>query len=378
MVGSELHRESLRIAFPDRHGMERWIRRQRLDAFHRLKLRFAIRQKHFLPRLLNYLAFSRQKLRAPRVRYLPPSIQIETGRYCLLKCPGCEVGLANAAGVPEGEREVTSLEMMKAAIDATYKRVFQISLHFHGEPLLNNNLFAACAYAVEKGLWTDFHSNLNPNISDLASKLIDAKLCNLVASIDGATQETYEKYRRGGDVELAFERIREIADLKQKRRSPFPWITAKFLVFEHNWHEIAAFKARAIEAGANEAIFVSGFANGIYDTGRAATEVEFDLNTLAWAERPLPDRCPFLWTDLRFEWDGSLYPCGHVNHSDHIFASAPTDLASSDMVERFNSPSHQRMRAFFLSNRLEATADLPKPCHTCELVRRFVEKQHSS
>jgi hypothetical protein len=131
-----------------------------------------------------------------------------------------------------------------------------------------------------------------PTIPDLAAKLIDANLCNLVASIDEATQETYEKYRRGGNAEVAFERIREIADLKRKRRSPLPWITAKFLVFDHNWHEIGAFKERAIEAGANDALFVSGFANGRYDTGRAATEVEFDLNALAWTRRELPHACP--------------------------------------------------------------------------------------
>ena len=380
-LGSALHARMIEIAHGDRVGSERWSRPLRLDRLRRLKIRFALRQRHFASRLVNLGRHLRNSGRVASVDSLPPTIGIETGRFCALQCPGCEVGLDNAAPGRLVRGEYASLDTMKTIIDATYRKVFQVQLKFHGEPLLNRNLFAASDYAVEKGLWTVIHTNLNPKIPDLATKILDSRLCNVVASIDGATQDVYEQYRRNGDAEVAFGHMRELADAKTRRGSELPWITAKFLVFEHNWHEIDAFREKALEAGADDVLFVSGFDDGIYNTGRSASEVEFDLDTLQWSRRTLPDVCPFLWDDLRFDWDGSLYPCGYVNHPDHVFSRMPQKFSEADLTNAFNARPFQRMRNFFLDGRASGQpdpTDLPKPCESCEFVHRFVEKRRSS
>jgi hypothetical protein len=154
--------------------------------------------------------------------------------------------------------------------------------------------------------------------------------------------------------------------VKHKRKSRYPWITAKFIVFEHNWHEIERFRERALQAGADEAVFVSGFANHI--TGTVGTDFEFDLDALQWRKRWFPDQCPFLWTDLRVSADGGLYSCGGGSDESHLFDRS--DPALVPMLDRYNGRKHVRMRELFLQGaERNQTADLPEPCATCELVR---------
>jgi MoaA/NifB/PqqE/SkfB family radical SAM enzyme len=366
LLNSDFHRRMIRIAFGERHGARRWYRSKTLDPYHRLKIRFVLSQRHFASRFCNYLAFVKQRMRRAHVDYLPPTLVTETGARCLLRCPGCVSGSGD-----DGARSLaplTSLDTFKALIDQTYERCFQVAFFTHGEPLLNEAVLAASEYARGKGLWTFMHSNLMPKVSDLGERLVNAGLCNLVVSIDGATQEVYELYRRGGQLELVLARLSEIADLKRKRRSQYPWITAKFIVFEHNWHEIELFGKRALEAGADEAVFVSGFANHITDT--VGTDFEFDLDLLQWRKRWFPETCPFLWTDLRLSADGGLFPCGGGNDRTHVFDEP--DVAGLSMLERYNGLNHVRMREFFLGGGANAErSELPPPCATCELVRRL-------
>jgi hypothetical protein len=370
VLGTPFHQEMLRIAYPNRAGSDRGVRSKRLDRFHWMKIRYIVRQKHFFSRLANYLTYRREAMRADVVHYLPPGIQLETGKNCLLGCPGCVVGLPNSKEGVHFRNAFTSKETMESIFEKAYKRAFQVSLYLHGEPLLNKHFFDVCRYAGSKGLWTVIHTNLMPNTPDLAPRLIESRLCNLVASIDGATQETYERYRRGGDLDTVFTRIRELSELRRKQKLSLPWITAKFHVFEHNWHEIKGFRERALKEGADEAVYVSGFANGIYVTGRVGTEFEFNLSTLKWEPRRNPTKCPSLWSDMPFDSSGAIVSCGYGNTAEGVF-SEYTPASPAELVQRYNSPKHVRMRRFFLNAACERDADLPTLCRGCEIVRGF-------
>jgi pyruvate-formate lyase-activating enzyme len=373
VLNSALHRRMIRIAFGERHGARRWYRPKTLDAYHRLKIGYVVAQRHFASRLGNYLVFAMQRMRRARVDYLPPTLVVETGARCLLRCPGCVSGSSD--DVARTLAPLTRLDTFKALVNQTYRRCFQVAFFTHGEPLLNDNVLAAAEYARGKGLWTFMHTNLMPKVADLGELLIDSGLCNLVVSIDGATQETYEVYRRGGQLELVLARVTEVAQLKRRRRSRYPWITAKFIVFEHNWHEIELFRRRALEAGADEAVFVSGFANHITDT--VGTDFEFDLDLLQWRKRWFPATCPFLWTDLRLSADGGLFSCGGGNDGTHVFDTP--DTAGLPMLERYNGPNHVRMRELFLGGgTISDRSGLPRPCATCELVRRLKASNEAS
>jgi MoaA/NifB/PqqE/SkfB family radical SAM enzyme len=363
---SELHRVMLRVAFPPRGKRFREWRPAGLDRFHRMKMGFLLRQRHFVPRLLNYAIYRLERYRVANVHYFPPVVQVEANLACNLRCPGCVTGLKLPAGARQ--RKSTLGDLM-ALIDEIHTRSFQLCFHRQGEPLLSEAFFLAATYAAGKGLWTVAHSNLSLGSPELAEKIVASKLCNLVVSCDGATQETYAKYRRRGDVDLVFDNIRRIRDAKRRAGASFPWVTAKFIVFDHNWHEMEVYRQRALEAGADDVLFVTGFTDSIYSSGRAASEQEFDLRELRWVKRRIPPLCQEIWDTMGVDQDGGIQACCYAWRDDHRFLPAE-EARESSVLARWNSPSYRLMRSFFAAGTRVDLASLPSPCNTCEYSRR--------
>ncbi len=77
--------------------------------------------------------------------------------------------------------------------------------------------------AVKKaGIGTATSSNMNLVHKDVdyLYQVVDSGLDHLVLSIDGTTQEVYEQYRRGGNLEHVLRNVKEIAAYKKQQRQP--------------------------------------------------------------------------------------------------------------------------------------------------------------
>tara|TARA_Y100000590_G_C15514072_1_gene936546 strand:- start:367 stop:1038 length:672 start_codon:yes stop_codon:yes gene_type:complete len=72
-------------------------------------------------------------------------------------------------------------------------------------------------------------------------ELIKSGVGTVIVSIDGVSQNVYEKYRVGGQVEKVFENIRYLNEAN-KRYGNHVALLPQFIVFEHNYHEVEAFK----------------------------------------------------------------------------------------------------------------------------------------
>lgn len=359
---ARVHERMLKIANPDDRARNSWRRgRARFLTELRLrKLRFMATQRYLPSRVVNFLMFLLERKRVSRVHYLPPVVTVEAVNGCNLRCPECATGTCDPLGRKKGK---ASLADLKSVIDQVCRKSLQINFHYLGEPLLNHDFYAACAYAVEKGLWTAIHSNLSLRDDDLARKVVSSRLCNLVVSCDGATQEVYEKYRVGGDVELVFRNMQDIAEHRRASGSPFPWITAQFLVFDHNWHEMERFQERAIAAGADEILFLPGCRNGTIKSGHVWAEEVFRLATLDWAPRQTPAICGELWETPLITYDGGLYPCCFCFRDEDLFVT-PQEAGGRAIADHWNSPAYRTARGFFLG-RPVARKDLPRPCRHC-------------
>ena len=363
--GSDLHREMVEIAFPGSSGRSRQGRRRGADRFHRAKLAHIGTRRQFAGRLANYALYRLQRQRKVEVGYFPVVLSVESSGACNLRCPGCVTGLQLPAG---GRKGAARLETLREIIDEAYPRAMQIQFHRQGEPLLSPNFFAACAYAFERGLWTVAHSNLSFELPDLARRVVAAGLCNLVVSCDGATQETYGLYRRRGDLERVLENVREIVAHRRATGARFPWVSLKFVIFDHNWHEIRDYRKRAEAAGADDVVFVSGFSGSIYHSGCAASEREFDLHTLSWRPRQIPPVCLDLWDGIGIDYDGAILPCCYAYSDDHMFVT-PEQAREQSVMQRWNSEAYRAMRAYFLGRPSLRREQLPGACGTCEYTR---------
>jgi sulfatase maturation enzyme AslB (radical SAM superfamily) len=74
----------------------------------------------------------------------------------------------------------------------------------------------------------------------------------MILSIDGGTEETYSKFRRGGRFDVVMENLRQLVTTKKRLESYTPFLEWQFLVFEHNFHEIDFVKTLCQDLGVNQ------------------------------------------------------------------------------------------------------------------------------
>jgi len=189
-------------------------------------------------RLINYLLIRIQfTLRTTRVIGYPYDIIIDPCNICMLHCPLCPTGIGDTSRT----KAILSFRLFKKIIDEIGEYVISVNFSNWGEPLLNRHLPEMIEYCkkVKYIPFVKFDTNLNVVLTkNTARRLLLSGLDLLSVSIDGVTQETYEKYRRGGDLRKVFDNLKLLIDERQKLGLEKPYIIWQFLVFKHNLHEI--------------------------------------------------------------------------------------------------------------------------------------------
>jgi MoaA/NifB/PqqE/SkfB family radical SAM enzyme len=114
--------------------------------------------------------------------------------------------------------------------------LIKLALQGVGEPLLNRDLFRMIRLAKERKIYVYFNSNgtlLNDEISD---SLVQSGLDLIHFSIDGGTQEVYEKIRRGASFEDFRRRVKRFMEIKGSHALPETY--AWFVLNQYNQEDI--------------------------------------------------------------------------------------------------------------------------------------------
>ncbi len=146
-----------------------------------------------------------------------------------------------------------AMDLYRKIIDEIKDTAVMILLWNQGEPLLHKNFPEMVKYASQYKIYT--HSSTNMNYLPDPEAIVDSGLDSLIVSLDGASPETYNKYRVGGDFHKVIENTARLAEAKKKRNSVTPFILWQFLIMKHNEHEIDRIKQLAKESGADNLIF---------------------------------------------------------------------------------------------------------------------------
>ncbi len=233
---------------------------------------------------LNGALFILDYLTKPLVaRARPLYIKIEATNHCDQRCDRC----ATLTDRPKG---YMNFDDYRAVVDLVKPYCMRIGLYGQGESFLHPRIFDMIAYAERNRCPVHISTNLKSVTPDKAPLLLDSSLSRLVVCIDGATQETHAKYRRGSDLDQVMENLRAITRLKAKRRARKPSVEVQTIVFDHNRDEIDAVGRMAREAGA-----------GVHTIRH---------NVFGTAQPKSPKRsCMYLWGALFVTWDGKVYPC---------------------------------------------------------------------
>ena len=124
----------------------------------------------------------------------------------------------------------------------------ETAFYNYGEPLLNPNTPKFIRLAKTYLLLTSLSTNMGVKHFD-PDAYVASGLDYMILSIDEATQSTYEKFRRKGDIETVFSNVRSLVRARTQMGSRTPIVSWRYLAFEHNEHEIDDAIAMAQQLG---------------------------------------------------------------------------------------------------------------------------------
>jgi len=230
----------------------------------------------------------------------PYFLSVEPVNFCNLKCPLCSIGYLPS-------KDALDFGLYSRLLSQLGPYVARMELYKRGEPLLHPQIIPMLELASSYGIETTVASNLNVLPPGGAKALVNSGLNVLIVSLDGATQETYEKYRVGGKLKTVLENTAEIARARKELTRRTPFILMQYVVFRHNEHELDAAIELARSSGADQLMFKPAF----IPDDKTALENWAPLNAeFAPGAGHIQDgSCAWPWGGLNVFADGTVSLC---------------------------------------------------------------------
>lgn len=172
---------------------------------------------------------------------------IDMSTICQLRCVECSTskGITHSGIIGKGQ---LSFDNFRKFVD-TNPQIKRIEMSNWGEIFLNHDILRIIEYAYEKGvtLYCGNGTNFNDVPDNVLEALVIYQVEYLNLSIDGASQETYEIYRRGGNFNKVLSNIERLNYFKAKHNSLYPKLSWQFVIFGHNEHEIPLVKELCVK-----------------------------------------------------------------------------------------------------------------------------------
>ncbi len=129
-----------------------------------------------------------------KIPFLPVTLDIEPNNNCNFRCPHCQVNYWD-------KEEVYLDETTFVQILNQLPNLIRVKLQGMGEPLLNKQFIPMLKIGEARGITMLFHSNGSMCHQKIAKQLAQLSNTTIIFSIDGATEETFEKIRPGSKFE---------------------------------------------------------------------------------------------------------------------------------------------------------------------------------
>lgn len=337
----------------------------------------------------------------------PFGLIADTSNICPLRCPGC---IHN-----QYCRESKTVDWPLVLLDEdTFSRFLRkfgpYGTHFlfynWGEPLLNKKTPQYVRMAKQYMLRTNISSNLSVKFD--AEALVESGLDYLIMSIDGATPESYNRYRKGGDFGLVMENVKKLVRAKEKLNSTSPYLNWRFLTFEHNAQEIEQAKKMAEDIGVDEIMFAVPYdvqygdptikvydkAPGGFAFKRPSSGVNIGLEKMTdnisldiekafgekWSSR-LPSApkslfkrnsgstCKWLYKTIVMDANGRILPCCYVPLFEDKYEYIYSPKEDETCISHFNSKSYCVSRQFLSDPRRKKRRDVGARSPYCTVCK---------
>lgn len=289
---------------------------------------------------------------------MPAKIGVEPTTSCNLRCPECPSGLRSFTR-PTGMLDMPAFEAMT---DRLHRDLVYMLMYFQGEPYLNPKFLPMAAYAAKRKIYVATSTNAH-YLSDQNARLtVESGIHEVVVSIDGATQSTYEQYRVGGNLAKAMAGTRRLVDWRNKLQSRTPYIILQFLVTGANEHEISQIEAIGKDLGVDKVVFKTA---QIYDYAAGSPLIPQNERYSRYRKgadgvwklkNQLKNQCWKLWMGAEITWDGRVLPCCFDKDAQYEMGKLP----ETDFQTIWRGPGYQDFRGKLVRSR--ASIDICTNC----------------
>ncbi len=258
-------------------------------------------------------------------RGMPLSLSVEPTTACNLRCPECPSGLRSFTR-PTGN---IALDLYEHVLAQLAPDLIFLTLYFQGEPYIHPHFLEMVRLAASKGLYTISSTNAHFLTEENARATVESGLDRLVVSLDGLSQETYESYRREGNLEEVLSGLRRLLKWKKRLKSHKPHVVLQFLVLRPNEHEIPALRKLARELGVDELQLKTAqiyeYENGhpLIPTNLRYSRYKPAGNGRWVLKKNIKNRCLRMWQGAVLTWDGRVLPCCFDKDARHQLGQIP-------------------------------------------------------
>ena len=289
-----------------------------------------------------------QKSGTAQIKGFPTSIAIEPTTACNLRCPECPSGLRSFTR-PTGKLDSGFYQKI---IEELRDHLTYLTFYFQGEPYLHPEFLEMVKYASNNKIYTTTSTNAHFLNDEQAKKTIESGLDRLIISVDGSTQETYESYRKEGQLEKVLEGTKNVVKWKRKLRSNIK-IVWQFLVVRPNEHQVPEIKKMGKKIGVDKVAFktaqIYDYENGnelIPTIDKYSRYQKLEDGTYK-IKNDWENKCWKMWHSCVITWDGQVIPCCFDKDAKHSFGN----LNSQSFKEIWTSNPYQRFRNTLLKSR---------------------------
>ncbi len=283
-------------------------------------------------------------LRRSHVPGGPLTLAIESTAKCNLFCPMCP---RENIYFPARDME---LDLFRKIIDES-KDYLEFAVPYGvGEPLLNPEIYDMIGYCRTLGVPTGISTNATILTEDASRRLIEAGLDYIIFAFDGATAETYEKYRKGGDFEKVRANILTFLRVKKEMRSRI-FCIIQMVRLNENRHEVPALIRMWRVEGIDEVRIKK---DEVHNEGSAIPGDDGD-------RPPMRHPCYLLWRGpMYIHYDGTVFPCCYIYPEEPV-----GNVRKNTMAEIWNSERMVKLREAHIKGDLSDYA----ACRNCPAAR---------
>jgi radical SAM protein with 4Fe4S-binding SPASM domain len=303
---------------------------------------------NLLKLIITYL-FSFSELKLFQNIY-PHFISIEAANFCNLHCPECPVGNGKK---PKIGKAVFDHTLYEKIIDELAPALQHVILYFQGEPFLHNQLTGLIHYAHKANIYTSTSTNGQFLNKITAGNLVLSGLDKLIISIDGTTQQVYETYRVGSNLQNAIDGINCILEAKKELKSITPMVEIQFLVLKTNEHQMNDMKQLAKSLKVDKLTFKTAQLNDFENGNELLTSISrFARYRKANDGKYIikgrqPNHCWRMRSGAVINVQGEVLPCCFDKFSEYSFGN----MNDKNFLECWQSKEALDFRSEIKNNR---------------------------